>query len=173
MKMKFFAALAVLTLCSAFSFAQDPKLPKKVRNVTILDLNGNSAMLPNFGKKNLLIFYVDPEKHKQNEAFTIEMENNHKVEGENLYGFGIINAADAWYPNRIIRAIARKRTAKNGATILTDQDRILRYAWGLGDCNDAFVLMIVSKEGELVYCKKGELSRQEIEEFYKFVEPYR
>ena len=171
--MKFYAVLAVLTLCSVSLFAQEPKLPKKVNNVKILDLDGNAASLPNFGKKNLMIFYIDPEKHKQNEAFTIEMEENHKAEGDNLYGFGIINAADAWYPNKVIRSMARKRTEKNGATVLTDQDRTLRDAWGLGDCNDAFVLLVVSKEGELVYCKKGELSRKDIDDFYKFIEPYK
>lgn len=171
--MKFYAVLAVLTLCSVSLFAQEPKLPKKVNNVKILDLDGNAASLPNFGKKNLMIFYIDPEKHKQNEAFTIEMEENHKAEGDNLYGFGIINAADAWYPNKVIRSMARKRTEKNGATVLADQDHTLRDAWGLGDCNDAFVLLVVSKEGELVYCKKGELSRKDIDDFYKFIEPYK
>lgn len=173
MKMKIYAVLAVMTLCTLTLFAQEPKLPKRVGNVTILDLEGNKASLPNFGKKNLMIFYIDPEKHKQNEAFTIEMEENHKAEGDNLYGFGIINAADAWYPNKMIRSMARKRTEKNGATVLTDQDHILSTAWGLGDCNDAFVLLVVSKEGELVYCKKGELSRKDIDEFYKFIEPYK
>lgn len=171
--MKFYAVLAVLTLCSVSLFAQEPKLPKKVNNVKILDLDGNAASLPNFGKKNLMIFYIDPEKHKQNEAFTIEMEENHKAEGDNLYGFGIINAADAWYPNKVIRSMARKRTEKNGATVLADQDHTLRDAWGLGDCNDAFVLLVVSKDGELVYCKKGELSRKDIDDFYKFIEPYK
>lgn len=173
MKAKFFTVAGLLTLCAATMFAQEPKLPKKVENVKILNLDGNEASLPNFGKKNLMIFYIDPEKHKQNEAFTIEMEENHKAEGENLYGFGIINAADAWYPNGTIRSMAKKRTEKNGATVLTDQKHTLRDAWGLGDCNDKFVLLVVSKDGELVYCKKGELSRKDIDDFYKFIEPYK
>ena len=156
----------------AVATAQEPVLPKKVENVEVLDLSGKPAMLPNFGEKNLLIFYVDPEKAKQNEAFTYEMEQNHKVEGDNLYGFGVINSADAWYPNNLIRAIAKKRTEKNGATILADQNHLLRDAWGLGDCNNVFVMMIVTKEGELVYCHKGEHSRDEIDAFYEFVKPY-
>lgn len=162
-----------MALCSAYVFAQEPKLPKKVQNVKVLDLNGKECSLPNFGQKNLMIFYIDPEKHKQNEAFTVEMEENHKAEGDNLYGFGIINAADAWYPNGTIRSMAKKRTEKNGATVLADQSHALRDAWGLGDCNDKFVLLIVTKDGELVYCHKGELSRKEIDDFYKFIEPYK
>ena len=33
--------------------------------------------------------------------------------------------------------------------------------------------MIVSKEGELVYMKKGELSKADQEEFYEVVKKYR
>lgn len=51
--------------------------------------------------------------------------------------------------------MARKRTEKNGATVITDPDRTLAQKWGLGDCNNQFVLMIVSKEGELVLHEEG------------------
>ena len=33
--------------------------------------------------------------------------------------------------------------------------------------------MIVSKEGELVYCHKGEISEAEKQNFYKVVQKYR
>lgn len=175
MKTKIIVITALLAMLAAGHIkAQNPQLPKKVGDVELLALDGNAAMLPNFGKKNLLIFYIDPDKHKQNEDFTIEMEENHKAEGDNLYGFGIMNLADApLVPNKVARALAKKRTEKNGATVLADQNHILRDAWGLGDCNNMFVLMVVSREGELVYCHKGELSRKEIEDFYKFIEPYK
>ena len=58
-------------------------------------------------------------------------------------------------------------------TVITDPDRTLAQKWGLGDCNNQFVLMIVSKEGELVYMKKGELSKADQEEFYEVVKKYR
>ena len=122
----------------------------------------------------ILIFYVDPDRHKQNEDFTIEMEQNHRAAGDNLYGFGVMNLKDApMIPNGMARSMAKKRTAKNGAVVLADQDRTLSTAWGLGDCNNQFVLMIVSKEGELVFIRKGVLSEADKEAFYKAVEPYR
>lgn len=166
-------ALAALATVTAVE-AQPLKQAKKISNVDITDLNNNPAKLPYFGEKNLMIFYVDPDKHKQNQAFTDDMEANHQVASDNLYGFGIINLKDApMFPNGLVRTIARKRTAKNGATILADNNRILPKAWGLGDCNNQFVLMIVSKDGELVYMHKGEMSQADIDEFYKFVEKYR
>jgi len=146
-----------------------------VRNLELIDLNGNPVTLPMWGEKNLMIFYVDPDHHKQNQAFTEEMEENHRAAGDNLYGFGIINLKDSWYPvpNSTIRSMAKKRTAKNGATILCDPDHWFSSAWRLGDCNDAFVLIIVTKEGELVYVHKGELSQADIDEFYQVIDKYR
>lgn len=167
------ALFVLLFACSASSAAAQ-EMRRKVPNVEVLDLDGNPVSLPEWGKKNLLIFYVDPDRHKQNEEFTIEMEENHRAAGENLYGFGIMNLKDApMIPNGMARNMAKKRTAKNGAVVLADEERTLSTAWGLGDCNNQFVLMIVSREGELVFLRKGVLSDEDKAAFYKAVEPYR
>lgn len=165
-------AAAALAALAAPASAQEQELPYKVEDIEVLDLRGQAATIPHFGEKNLLIFYVDPDKYKQNDAFTHEMEENHRVEGDNLYGLGVLNLADTGFPNKVVRWIARKRTEKNGATILSDEKHIMRDAWDLGDCNNQFVMMVVSKEGELVYCHKGEHSREEIDEFYEFIQSY-
>ena len=166
-----FAALCLLLLGGLNARAQE--LPRKVENVKVFDLENNPVTLPEWGKKNLLIFYIDPDKHKQNEEFTYDMELNHRAEGANLYGFGIINLKDSGFPNFIVRGMARKRTAKNGATVLADKERALSEAWGLGSCDDKFVLLLVSREGELVFMRKGELTEADKAEFYRVVEAYR
>lgn len=172
MHMRKMLLLTALLLGATTALAQG--LPRKVENVKLLDLDGRPAQLPHFGEKNLMIFYVDPDRHKQNEDFTYDMEQNHRAEGENLYGFGVMNLKDApMIPNGMARSMAKKRTAKNGATVLADQDRTLSTAWGLGDCNNQFVLMIVSKEGELVFLRKGVLSEEDKAEFYRVVEKYK
>lgn len=165
------AALALL--CSgATALAQD--LPRKVSNVEVLDLDGNPTKLPHWGEKNLMIFYVDPDRHKQNQDFTEELERNHRAQGDNLFAFGIMNLKDApMIPNGMARSMARKRTAKNDGIVLADQQSILRDAWQLGDCNNQFVLMLVSKQGELVFLRKGVLSEEDIAEFYRVIENYR
>lgn len=157
MKMKVIGMLAAFTLAASAAAAQE--LPRKVNNVEVLDLDGNPAKLPHWGEKNLMIFYVDPDRHKQNNDFTVELEENHRAQSDNIFGFGVMNLKDApMVPNGMARNMAKKRTAKNGALVLADQDRILSKAWELGDCNNQFVLMIVSKEGELVFLRKGVLS---------------
>lgn len=163
--------LAFLTIAATAVTAQN--LPRKVANVALTDLQKNPTNLPYFGEKNLMIFYVDPEVHKQNEAFTYELEESHRADSPEIYGFGIINAKDAWYPNSAIRTMARKRTEKNGATVLLDDNRRLMQAWDLGNCNDFFVLLFVNKAGELVFMRKGELTAQDKEEFYKVIDQYK
>ena len=174
MKRVFFVLTALL-FASFGANAQDVVVPHKVENIPLVQLDGSEALIPHWGEQNLLIFYVDPDESKQNHEFTVEMEENHRAQGDNIYGFGIINLKDSWYPipNSMVRKIAAKRTEKNGAYITTDPDRRLQKAWGLGECNNKFVLMIISKEGELVYCHKGELSKEEQQRFYKIVDKYR
>lgn len=169
--------LAALLLFAVSTHAQDSSKqpPYKVQDLTLIDLNGDEAKIPHWGEKNLLIFYVDPDESSQNEDFVMDMEVNHRAAGDNIYGFGIINLKDSWYPvpNSVVRKIAAKRTAKNGAYITTDPDRRLAKAWGLGDCNNKFVFIIVSKEGELVYYHKGEINKEEQARFYSVIDKYR
>lgn len=173
MKIKSILTIATAVLLAGTT-ARAQELPRPVSNVEVLDLEGNKTKLPYFGEKNLMIFYVDPDRHKQNHEFTVTLEENHRAEGDNLVGFGVMNLKDApMIPNGMARSMARKRTAKNGATVLADQNRILSTAWGLGDCNNQFVLMLVSKEGELVFLRKGILSEEDIEEFYRVIEQYK
>ena len=148
MTLKNFLALTALSLAFGTVSAQteEAALPRKVSNVEVLDLEGKPVTLPYWGEKNLMIFYVDPDHHKQNEDFTVELEKNHRAESDNIHGFGVMNLKDApMVPNSMARSMARKRTATNGATVLADQTRALSTAWNLGDCNNKFVLMFVTR----------------------------
>ena len=176
MKRNFLLSCALLTalVCGAGSVsAQDLKLPKKVSNVQVQSLDEQAVTIPHFGEKNLIIFYMDPDRHKQNDGFTKEFEAQERGKGENLFSFGIVNKYDSAIPLGWIRSGARNRTKNNGGTALIDVEGNVQTKWGLGDCNNMFVLLVVSKEGELVYCKKGELSRKDIDDFYKFIEDYK
>ena len=174
MNRKMQIGLALILLIFAVSALPAQNLPRKVENVALTDLQKNPTTLPHFGEKNLMIFYVDPEVHKQNEAFTYELEESHRADSPEIFGFGVINAKDApWYPNGIIRSMARKRTEKNGALVLLDDNRRLMQQWDLGSCDDKFVLLFVNKAGELVFMRKGELTEADKEAFYKVIDQYK
>lgn len=172
MKLKnlFFVVLALLFTTI---IAEAQSLPRKVRNVEVQDLDAKKARMPWWGEKNLLIFYVDPEVPKQNHDFITYIEETGRVKGPNIEGFGIVNLKDAVYPNSLVRKIADARTAKNGATILCDPDHWLSSAWRLGDCDNCFVILLVTKDGELVYVHKGEMDEAEQQRFLEAADKLR
>ena len=146
---------------------------KVLDNVELKDLRNKPTTLPYYGEKHLLIFYVDPDKHKQNDAFACEIEENKYCESDKIVGFGILNLKDTVFPNSIVKMIARKRTEKNNATIIADTDNIVEQQWGLGECNNWFVIMFVTKDGEMVFCRKGEFTEQDKKDFYATIDKYR
>ncbi len=167
---QFTLLVATLFLCMV---ANAQEQLEKVENVVLKALDGSKTALPSFGEKHLMIFYVDPDRHKQNEAFTYELEENHRAQSDQILGFGILNLKDTMLPNGIVRSMARKRTEKNGALVLADEERALATAWKLGDCNNKFTLIFVTKEGEIAYLRKGELTEKDKEEFYEVLDRYR
>ena len=172
--MKLKSLILLFAAALMFSHAAEAQgLPRPIRNVEVQDLDAKKARLPQWGEKNLLIFYVDPEVPKQNHDFITYLEETGRVAGPNIVGFGIVNLKDAVYPNNVVRKIADARTAKNGATILCDPDHYISSAWRLGDCNNMFVIMLVNKAGELVYVHKGEMSEEEQQKFIAAAEPLR
>lgn len=176
MKIKNLLVLAIALFAGVAVEAQELSQPRKVENLTIKDINGNTVTLPKFGEKNLLIFYVDPDSYLKggaNKKLSDVLEENKRAQGPAIFGFGVMNFPDTKLPKNMVRNMARKRSEKNGATILDDDQQLLKEKWGLGDCNNKFVIMIVSKEGELVYCAKEDLDEAGIENFYKCVDKYR
>jgi predicted transcriptional regulator len=133
----------------------------KVSNVEIRDANNAPARIPNLGHKVLAIFYTDPDVSDQNDPFADLLKATNLPE-ERYQGMGIANMAEApLKPNSIIRAIIRKKIAKYNSTILTDPDRILATAWGLGSGNDLSIVIIVDRQGTVRYIKRGAMSESE------------
>jgi len=170
-RMGWIALAFVMVWGCAEGYAQPEK--KKVSAVKIYDANNELAEMPQFGKKHLLIFYVDPDHANQNKEFRENLEKN-QIDSDNIYGFGIVNLKDApLLPNGIVRAMVRKKVKQTGAAIYTDPDNLVSKAWELGDCNDKFVLMFVTKEGRIEFLSKGEMTPQQIDEFWRVIDKYR
>lgn len=172
----FTTALLALGFVFAVSAEQSAKLPHRVENVKVKNLQGEDVTLPYFGEKNLFIFYIDPDTGiggNANYKYSDVLEAKGVTGGPNMFGFGILNLADTKLPKGIVRSMSRKRTAKNNGLVLDDGNHTLRDKWGLGDCDGKFCFMIVTKQGELVFFQKEEMSKTEQEQFLEYVEQYR
>lgn len=102
----------LLLCCAASAWAQNP--PYKVENIELKMLTGDSCKLPSWGEKHILIFYVDPDRHKQNEAFTYELEENRRASSPKIESFGVLNLKDTKLPKGIIRSMAKNAPPRIG-----------------------------------------------------------
>ena len=167
--------LKTITLISVFLVisAAGPLLSLSVgdivKNIRIHDTRDNPAWLPDFGKKVLIIFYNDADVADQNDHTARALQRS-RFPREYYRPLGIGNLKDApWKPNSIIRLIARRKEKKYRTTILTDPSHILRDAWGLGDCNDRSVCIIISHSGKILYLYHGMMPEEEIQKVLEIV----
>ncbi len=149
-------------------------MPAHVDNVTLTDLDKNPTGFSEYGKKHLMIFYVDPDAHRQNREFQAEIEaKEQELYSPNIQAYAVVNLKDTILPNALVRSIADRRTRGKGSINLADADRILSTRWRLGDCNGKFCLLFVTREGELVYFRTGVFTEQDEADFYDTVEKFR
>ncbi len=174
--MKQIFSLLALFFFSIPLFAQQkqgPELPVHVPNVTMTDLDKNPASFADYGKKHLMIFYVDPDAHKQNADFQAQIETDTNLQSPQIQAYAVLNLKDTALPNGIVRNMADKRTKGKPSINLADANRILSTTWHLGDCNGKFCLLFVTKDGDLVYFRAGVFSDQDISDFYDTVAKYK
>ena len=173
MKKLFLLAAIVLPTLLVAQQKQGPTLPVHVSNVTLTDLDKHAAQFADYGKKHLMIFYVDPDAHRQNADFQAQIEVDKNLQSPNIQAYAVLNLKDTALPNGIVRSMADKRTKGKPSINLADTNRILRDAWKLGDCNNKFCLLFVTKEGQLVYFRAGDFTEQDKKDFYDTVAKYK
>lgn len=144
-----------------------------VKPVQIRDASNNPIAIPQLGKKHLLIFYVDPDHANQNKEFIDNLEKNH-ILSDQIHSFGIVNLKDApMLPNSIVRSMVRKKVNQTGADIYTDPEHLLRDGWNLGEVNNLFTIIFITKDLEIKFLSKGELTPDQIQEFYRVIDEYK
>ncbi len=158
----------LLTLLLLFTTSAYSQVGEVVTNVEVLDIDNNPTKLPHFAQKYLLIFYVDPDRAGQNDEFTEELRSNKSLNSDKLYGFTVLNLLDApMVPNGLARSIARKRSEATGTTFLLDEKATLSSSWGLGECDNNTVIMIISPAAEILFLSKGRISDGDKAHFYE------
>lgn len=142
----------------------DVKIGDTVEQPTLRDANDKPAVMPDLGKKVLLILYTDPSVADITDKFADRVKALGLPEAH-FRSVGVANMADAkGLANWLIRMVVRGKIKKYNVTILTDPDRLLPKAWDLGDCNDKSVAIIIDHNKKLRFLKKGALNDAEKEE---------
>lgn len=127
---------------------------QKMGGIKLIDKNDNPKWIPYMGSKVLTIFYSDPDEKDVNDPVSnaIKAKNYNKSK---YLGIGIANAKDTWIPNAAIRMAARKKEKQfKGSVILIDENKSVSKKWGLGNCDDLGVILIIGKDKKLKYVKK-------------------
>lgn len=133
-----------------------------LKPVKLADANDQPADIPDLGSKVLAIFYNDADEADLNDPLADAIKA--RDFNDELYrGIGVANLEDSKAPNFIIRSIIRGKIEKYNSTILTDPALLLPKAWGLGDCNNDSVVLLIGKDRKLERIQRGAIRGNDIE----------
>jgi predicted transcriptional regulator len=153
MKNRFYA-LAITAIFALPVLAQQSSVKgKTLANVEITDANDNPKKLPFFGEKVIMVLYTDPDVKDVNDQLSNAVKAK-KFDTAKYQGIGIANCKDTWIPDAGIRMKARQKEKDfPGSIVMLDQEQALPKAWGLGDCDETGVVIIIGKDKTVKYAK--------------------
>ncbi len=166
-----------------FLYSVSPENPYKVINPSIVTLTNDVSDLPDYGSRHMFLFYVDPESYVT-ESANRALEKELKADGAmgfegrtyspKIQGYAVLNLADTKLPSGLVRTVVRMVLGKNVPSLnYADNDHSLRNAWKLPDVNNKFVLMFITKDGDLVFYRESPMSPEDKELMYQTIALYR
>lgn len=118
--------------------------------------------------KLAVLFYVDPDEKDTNEPFA-EALRQKDFSLDKYSSFAVINMAATWLPNFAIASSLKEKQKKYPRTIYAmDMKKRFVKEWGLGD--DASVIVIMDKNGKILYRHDGKLDDAEISKAIAVIE---
>jgi len=153
MKRNFIVVMgSVLITLAGFIAVNALSVNQVASNLNIRDANDQPATIPDFGSKVLTIIYGDSDASDISDPISDALKAKNFPESKNR-GIGIANLKDSPAPNWLIRKIVQSKIKKYQATILTDVDLTVANSWGLGNCNNKSVFIILGKDKKVKYLK--------------------
>ncbi len=158
--------LAAATLCWPVTAAE---VGDALPDPNVRDADDTPIALPDFGKKVLTVFYADADVADVNDPLVDAFQARH-LNPELSRGIGVANLEDSKAPNFLIRAVIRGKNKKYHTNILTDPNHSLPKAWGLGDCNNQSVVVIIDQNRVVRWVRRGPVRGPDIDEAIALVE---
>ena len=163
--------LTTLLIATVSTFALNlGEIPKEVTlsgedGARVDGTEWNSNMLRD---KLYVLFYVDPDKKDDNEAF-IDALHEKNYDKEKYGSVAIINLKATWLPNFAIEQKLKSKQEEFPHTIYAkDKTKFLVQEWGLVD--DASNVLIFDKEGKLIYQHNGLMEKDEMQSVFELIE---
>jgi len=142
-------------------------------NVNIKDANDQPATIPDLGSKVLTIVYGDSDASDYSDPISDALKAKN-YDQKKQRGIGIANLKDSPVFDSVIRMMVRSKIKKYQVTILTDPDLTLPKAWGLGNCNNKSVFIVIGKDKKVKYFryfdKKNRPNQGDIDYVVKLVD---
>lgn len=140
----------------------DAKIGDTVEPPTLRDANDKPAVMPDLGKKVLLILYTDPSVADITDKFADRVKALGLPEAH-FRSVGVANMADAkGLANWLIRMVVRGKIKKYNVTILTDPDLSLKTQWHLGDTDDKSVVLLIDGNRKVRYIHTNKNKKDEL-----------
>lgn len=169
MNRSFILYLAVMLFASLSSWGQ---VGEKVSSVNITNAENQTVGIPYLGEKNLLIFYADSGRPRQNKTFR-DYFKTHPINSSNIESYGIVNMAAApMLPNSLIRKMAVKETQGTDGKVYFDANGTLAKDWKLPDADNNFAVLFINKNREIEFYKAGQLSTDEQNKVLALIKKY-
>ena len=163
--------LTTLLIATVSTFALTiGEIPKEI---TLSGENGsrvdgtawNSKMLKD---KVYVLFYVDPDKKDDNEAF-IDALHEKNYDKEKYGSVAIINLKATWLPNFAIEKKLKSKQKEFPNTLYAkDKTKYLVKEWELVD--DASNILIFDNDGKLIYQHDGAVTDEEMQKAFALIE---
>jgi len=143
---------AIIPFAASVGSVNAASVGQEVSNPQIRDAEDNPATIPDFGTHVIGLTYADSDASDLDNPLSDAVKAK-KYDTTIYRGLGVANMKDSPVPNFIIRKMVRDKIEKYNAVILTDADNTLPKTWGLGDCNDKSVFVLIGKDKKIKYLK--------------------
>lgn len=143
---------AIIAFAAGLESVNAASVGQEVSNPQIRDAEDNPATIPDFGTHVIGLTYGDSDASDLGDPLSDAIKAK-KYDKAVYRGLGVANLKDSPVPNFVIRKLVRDKIEKYQATILTDVDLTLPKAWGLGDCNNKSVFVLIGKDKKVKYLK--------------------
>jgi hypothetical protein len=164
---------AIIAFTAGVGFVNAAAVGQVVSNPQIRNAEDNPATIPDFGTHVIGLTYANVAAGDLGDPQSDAIKAK-KYDKTVYRGLGVANLKDSPIPNFLIRSKVRDKIKQYNAVILTDVDLTLPKAWGLGDCKDKSVFILIGKDKKIKYLrytdKKNPWTPAEISSVIKLID---